>query len=281
MSRGLLSGIVLAAAVALGACGVHHDARELVVGSRSDTESVLLAELYAAALRSYGAPAYVRDVADPIAGLDSGEVDVTAGFTGNLLRTFQPGAAAIAEQSVYRAMVAALPEGVGAGDYTPDAQDKPAAVVTSGTSAAWHSDELVGLVQRCGRLRMGSVDGVVPPTELGGCTLPTLLRFPSDTALFDALRAGRIDVAWTTTADPGVPDDLVTLADRRPALVPAENVVPLYRRNELSQQEVRALNEVAGEFDTAALTDMRRQLAHGADPRQLAEAWLASHPLGR
>ena len=87
--------------------------------------------------------------------------------------------------------------------------------------------------------------------------------------------------AWTTTADPNVPADLVVLTDGKPALVQAENVVPLYRRNDLSDQQVLAINEIAGEFDTAALADMRRQAAHGADPRQAADAWLAAHPLGR
>ncbi len=281
MTRRLVAWVVLAVTVGLAGCGTHHDARELVVGTRPDAESVLLAEVYAAALRYYGTPARVEKMADPVSTIGNSDVDVVAGFTGRLLATYQPGAAAIQPQSVYRQMVAALPEGVAAGDYTPDAQDKPAAVVTKATSAAWGSEELIGLVHQCRRLRLGTADGVRPPAELGGCALPPLQQFPSDAALFDALRAGRIDVAWNTTADPDVPDDLVTLADRRPPLVPAENVVPLYRRNELGQQAVRALNEVAGEFDTAALIDMRRQVADGADPRQVAEAWLAAHPLGR
>ena len=71
------------------------------------------------------------------------------------------------------------------------------------------------------------------------------------------------------------------LADRRPPIVQAENVVPLYRRNELSDQQVLAVDEMAGEFDTASLADIRRQVSHGADPRQAAQAWLAAHPLGR
>jgi glycine betaine/choline ABC-type transport system substrate-binding protein len=90
-----------------------------------------------------------------------------------------------------------------------------------------------------------------------------------------------MNAAWTTTTDPDVPADLVVLADRRPELVQAENVVPLYRRNALTDRQVLALNEVAGELDTAALTDMRRQVAKGADPGQVAGAWLSDHPLGR
>ena len=63
-----------------------------------------------------------------------------------------------------------------------------------------------------------------------------------------------------------MPADLVVLADRKPALIQAENVVPLYRRNELNEQQVLALNEVAGVLDTGALVDMRRQVAEGKDP---------------
>ena len=78
-----------------------------------------------------------------------------------------------------------------------------------------------------------------------------------------------------------MPADVVVLADRKPALIQAQNVVPLYRRNELSQQQVLAVNQVAGVLDTGALKQMRRQVADGADPRTVAEAWLAENPLGR
>jgi hypothetical protein len=38
---------------------------------------------------------------------------------------------------------------------------------------------------------------------------------------------------------------------------------------------------VAGVLDTAALADMRRQVAKGAGPQAVADRWLAEHPLGR
>ena len=71
------------------------------------------------------------------------------------------------------------------------------------------------------------------------------------------------------------------LADRKPALVMAENIVPLYRRNELDQLQVRALNELAGVLDTGSLVDMRQHIAEGRDPRSVADDWLSAHPLGR
>ena len=86
-------------------------------------------------------------------------------------------------------------------------------------------------------------------------------------------------MAWSSTAAPNVPDDVVVLADRT-SLIRAENVVPLYRRNELSERQVLALNEIAGELDTGSLADMLRKVGEGTDPGAVASEWLASHPLG-
>lgn len=99
--------------------------------------------------------------------------------------------------------------------------------------------------------------------------------------MFAALHSRQITAAWTSTADPDVPDGAVLLTDTRPALVRAENVVPLYRRNELSEAQLLAINQVAGVLDTEALIDMRRQVEGGADPQVVVDAFLDEHPLGR
>jgi glycine betaine/choline ABC-type transport system substrate-binding protein len=110
--------------------------------------------------------------------------------------------------------------------------------------------------------------------------MPKPREFPDNATLFAALRAGQINAAWTTTATPNIPSELVVLSDKA-ALIRAENLVPLYRRNELNEQQVLALNEVAGVLDTGSLADMRRQVAEGKEPGQVADAWLDAHPLGR
>ena len=92
--------------------------------------------------------------------------------------------------------------------------------------------------------------------------MPKPREFPDNAALFAALRAGQVNAAWTTTATPNIPSELMVLSDKT-SLIRAENLVPLYRRNELNEQQVLALNEVAGVLDTAALADMRRQVAEG------------------
>ncbi len=275
-----LAGVLLA--LTLAACGAAPPGPSMAVGTTPDPETTLLAELYAAALRSYGTAGYVKTLDDPLSALDSGAVSVVPGFTGRLLQRFDPGSAARSDTQVYRAMIGALPEGVAAGDYATSAEDKPALAVIDATAASWGSRDLSTLVTHCTGLVLGAVAGVRGlPTSVGACVLPSAREFPDAATLFDALRKGVITAAWTGTADAGVPSDITVLADRKPVLIQAENVVPLYRRNELDQQQMRAVNELAGVLDTGALVDLRRQVAEGGDPRTVAENWLSAHPLGR
>ena len=267
------------AVLAVG-CGAPAPAQTLTVGSTSDPQTTLLANIYAAGLRYYGTAADVETSDDPMATLDSGSVSVVPGTTGRFLERFAPGTAARSASQVYRVMVGALPEGVAAGDYAVAAEDKAALAVTEATAAAWGSRDLATLAGRCQALIVGTVGGRSHPASVGTCTLPVAREFGDSAALFDALGAGTITAAWTTTAATDVPEGIVVLVDRKPTLVPAQNVVALYRRNELDQLQVRAINEIAGVLDTAALVDMLRQVEGGADPRAVAEAWLAANPLG-
>ncbi len=282
MTAGRFTALALTAALATAGCShsTHHPA-ELVVGSRAGIESTLLADVYTGALRSYGFPARAEQAPDPLSKLDSGAFVVVPSLTGRVLQVFQPGAAARSDSQVYKAMIGALPEGIAAGDYTTAAEDKPALAVAGSTSKDWGGSDLGVLTRRCDGLSVGSVAGTVTPSTVGQCRLPESREFPNDAALFAAVNSGEVTAAWTTTADPNVPGDLVVLTDGKSALVQAENVVPLYRRNELTDRALLAVNEVAGVLDTAALVDMRRQVTAGADPQAVADAWLNEHPLGR
>jgi glycine betaine/choline ABC-type transport system substrate-binding protein len=267
-------------ALIIAGCGGHAGPPSIAVGSTPDPESALIAHLYAAALHFYGSAAHVESVPDPLNDLDSGAIRVVPGFTGRLLARFDAGAAARSDAQVYRAMVSALPEGVAAGDYTTSAEDKPAVAVTEATAKAWGGRDVTAAASNCAKLSIGAVVGVQNPSAVGTCKLPKPREYPDVAALFAALRAGQVNAAWATTATPDIPADLVVLSDKT-SLIRAENLVPLYRRNELSEQQVLALNEIAGVLDTGSLADMRRQVAEGKDPGQVADAWLDAHPLGR
>ncbi len=277
----LLAALIVAGGCVSGGCAPDTARPEVAVGTGSDLESELLAGIYVAALRSYGFAARTETVADPISELDSGAVAIVPVFTGRTLQRLAPDTTAMSDAQVYRAMVAALPEGVVAGDYTTAADDKAMLLVTRSTAAAWGGSDLRELPRHCAGVVAGVVSGFAAPTAVGSCQLPTPRESPSAAKLFSELRSGLLTAAWSSTADADVPTDLIALADGKPALIRAENVVPLYRRNALSDRQLLAINEVAGVLDTAALADMRRQGSAGADPQAVAGAWLADHPLGR
>ncbi|OBA77937.1 hypothetical protein A9W99_25470 [Mycobacterium sp. 1164966.3] len=280
MRVGRLAGLLaLVLALLVSGCtdGNHRSAPEVVVGAWPDAESRLLADVYVSALRSYGFAARSETADDPMAKLDSGAFTVVPAFTGRVLQRLKPGVAVTSDSQVYRAMIAMLPEGVVAGDYTTSAEDKPALVVTPASGGK----ELSALAGRCDGLVVGNVAGFDAPSWVGTCRMPAPREFSGGTEMWAALRAGELTAAWSTTADPGIPADLVVLTDAKPPLIQAENVVPLYRRNALTDRQVLALNEVAGVLDTAALTEMRRRVAGGADPRAVADGWMGEHPLGR
>ncbi|ETB05867.1 hypothetical protein O978_07010, partial [Mycobacterium avium subsp. paratuberculosis 10-5864] len=265
MRIGRLVAPLLTALLAVTGCttdtGDRRAHAEVVVGSRPDASSTLLAGIYVAALRSYGFAARPATAGDPTAQLDSGAFTVVPAFTGRVLQSLQPGATAMSDKDVYRAMIAALPEGIVAGDYTTAAEDKPVLLVSRATAQAWGgsdvSADLSTLPRHCDGLVVGTVAGHPAPPAVGSCRLAAPHEFPDGATMFAAVRAGQLTAGWTTTADPGTPADLVALADGKPALIRAENVAPLYRRNALSERQLLAINEVAGVLDTAALVDMR------------------------
>ncbi len=277
----VLRRLLIALAVLVAGCGAPGGGPSMVVGATADPQSTLLAQVYAAGLRYYGTAARVEVVGDTLGALGSGMVGVAPAFTGRLLRRLDPESRARSAEQVYRAMAGALPEGVAAADYAVAAEDKPALAVTEAVAQRWGGNDLAGLVRHCSGLRVGALTGTANPGQVGSCELPGVQDYGYRATLFDALRAGAITAAWTTTADTAVPDGVVLLADRKPALIPAENVVALFRRNELDTLQLRAVNEIAGVLDTASLIGMRREVQAGADPQAVAEEWLAANPLGR
>lgn len=281
MTKGVIGRLLSALAVLVVGCGGPGEGPSLTVAASADPQNTLLANIYAAGLRYYGTAADVQVLDDPLAALDGGKASVTAGFTGSLLQRFDPGSTARSAEQVYRALAGALPEGLAVGDYAVAAEDKPALAVTGATAAAWGSRDLTALVRNCARVSVGAPAGINPQNQIGDCALPPPREFGTAAMVFDALRAGAVTAAWTTTAATGLPAGLVVLVDRKPTLIAAQNVVALYRRNEMGQMQLRAVNEIAGVLDTASLVDMLGRVKSGTDPRVVAEDWLAANPLGR
>lgn len=279
--RRLLIALAALLPVLAGACGAQGGGPSMAVGATADPQSTMLAQVYAAGLRYYGTAARVEVSGDALGALDAGKVSVAPFLTGRLLQRLDPESQARSAEQVYRAMAGALPEGIATADYAVAAEDKPALAVTDTVAKRWGGRDLAALVRNCSGLRIGALTATATPGVVGSCVLPGVQDYGYSATLFDALRSGAITAAWTTTTETALPAGVVLLADRKPALIPAQNVVALFRRNELDQMQLRAINEIAGVLDTAALGAMQREVQAGADPQAVAEEWLTANPLGR
>jgi osmoprotectant transport system substrate-binding protein len=269
----------------------------VTVGSFDFPESMLLADLYAGALAAKGLPARVlanlgpRELVDP--ALMSGLVQVVPEYSGSALEFVSAGrlsatpdaaatSTALAEQVAGRGLAAGRPSA---------AQDGNVIVVTAATAARYRLRSIENLAKVAPRLVFGG-----PPEcpERIYCLLGLRqvygLRFrvfvPLDAGgplTLQALEAGYIGVALLFSTDPAITaDHLVVLADDR-GLQPAENVVPLVRRDAVTRYGPRlleVLNAVSARLTTGSrrALDARVQL-RGENPRLVAESWLRTKGL--
>jgi osmoprotectant transport system substrate-binding protein len=269
----------------------------ITVGSFDFPESVLLADLYAGALAAKGFPARVlpdlgpRELVDP--ALMGGLVQVVPKYSGSALEFISVGrlsatsdaaatSTALAEQAAGRGLVAGPPSA---------AQDGNVIVVTAATAARYRLRSIENLAKVAPRLAFGG-----PPECreraycLRGLRQVYGLRFRAFVPLdaggpltLQALEAGDIGVALLFSTDPAITaDHLVVLADDR-GLQPAENVVPLVRRDVVARYGPRllaVLNTVSARLTTGSLRalDVRVQLP-GENPRLVADSWLRTQGL--
>ncbi|SEC09778.1 ABC transporter substrate-binding protein [Rhodococcus koreensis] len=288
------SALLLAAGLASGCAGgdrtldgaAGQGQGQIVVGAGDGAESRILAEIYAGALRSTGAPVTTDDgLGDRTAylgQLDAGSVTLVPEFTGRLLRYYDPESTETEQEDVFEALSKALPQGLSISDFAA-AEDRSALAVTPQISEQLGLTTLDDLVPSCGK----STAVLAPAFEadalagLTGCTFAQTTRVADDAAAVGELAvpapAGGAVVAGVTTSSPDVADtDLVLLSDDEHVFT-AQNVVPLFRIGTLSEAQLKALNVVAGELTTADLADMIGQFRGGADSADVARVWLDAH----
>lgn len=279
--RAWTAGLLVAVSVLAGCSETPGPAPYLTVVTPNEPQYRVLAHIYAAVVKATGIDTKVRESADPVAELDTGIASVAPGFTGRLLRQFAPQQRLSGDEEVtYTAMIASLPAGVAAADYGT-AEDRPAVAVPSVATSVSSTPTLAGLARHCGELaRAGQAgSGPVPVVRIGSCPTGNPRQFPNTGELFAALKRGEVAVAWTSTANPALPAAGVTVVDDEKSWLPANNVVPLYRRNELSEPQVLSLNKVAGELTTGDLAAMTREVLSGVDAQRVVDTWLNDHQI--
>ena len=258
-------------------------------------ESETLAELYGLALRQHGFPVELvvqlgaREVVVP--ALEQGKVDMVPEYLGsalNFLNDRDRAATADAALTHARLEQAFAPRGVSVLAFAP-AEDRNGFVVTGDLARRHRLERISDLRPLAGQLSIGGPPECPErPLCLKGLQDLYRLRFarfeamPSRAVTAAALETGEIDVGMIETNHPNlVGADLVQLADDR-NLQPADNVVPVVRRQVLDAYGpplVRLVNAVSARLTTAELTRLNLEVAEGRPAADAAAAWLRAHAI--
>jgi osmoprotectant transport system substrate-binding protein len=306
--RILLTGATAVAALALAACGANNNPTappagggggstgsaggggSITVGSADFSESQVLGEIYAGAIKAKGVSVASkpnigsRDVY--IKALQDGSIDIVPEYTGSLL-TFLKGTAPSQEpDAVYTALKSTLPADLVVLDKST-AEDKNSMVVTKDTQAKYSLKSIADLAAH-----QADITVAAPPEfqtrQQGLVGLKSEYSFtPANflplkgAAIVNALKNGQAQAANIFSTDPSIPaNGFVTLEDPK-LLFGSDNVVPLIRKDKVNDTITAALNAVSAKIDTATLTDLVKQVdVDKKDASAVAKDFLAKNGLG-
>lgn len=301
-STGRLAATVTAAALLATACASgdlsEGDQDEgggngtVIVGSTNFTEQLILAHMYADVLEDRGVEVETRlnlgkrEVVFP--ALKAGEISVVPEYTGALLSYLTEGeATASAPDEVTAALRDQLPDGIVALERAP-AQNKDALAVTQETAQEYDLQAISDLKGVAGELTVGGpAELETRATGLPGYERVYGVEFGQFRSLDaggpltkSALQQGDIDVARLFTTDPAIQrNDWVVLRDDR-GLVPAQNLLPVMRRQAETPEVRSALNELSAALTTDAMFELNGKVdIDGQDPARVAEQWLEKEEL--
>jgi osmoprotectant transport system substrate-binding protein len=305
MRRIRLAGVAVAACLALvgAACGGGGNkaleggssggGSTVTVGSTNFSEQLILAEMYAAVLKKAGVKVDTRlnlgarEVVFP--ALEKGDIDLLPEYNGSVLSFLDKQATQTTSAQVNQALAPLLDaKGLVALDQSP-AEDKDGWAVTKATAAKYGLQRVSDLKGKAHALVVGGP----PELKTRPAGLPGLKKvygiedFKEFKALdaggpltTSALNKGNIDVGRVFTTQGAIARyGWVLLAEDKP-LEPAQNIVPIGRKDAMTDQVKQALNGLAGKITTPELTKLNKQVdIDKQDPEKVATDWLKSQGL--
>lgn len=303
MSRRVPRRIVLAAVVGaslgLAACSGGGDplasgstsggGGAIVVGSADFSESVVLAEIYAGALRAKGVSASTKTNIGSrevyLRALQDGSVQVVPEYTGALALYYDPKFAETDPDKVYAALPGLLPKTLTVLSKSA-AEDNDSIVVTSATAVSLGAATLSQVGSKAGGLVLGAppefksrAQGIPGLASTYGITFKDFVPLKGQ-ALVQALVNGQVQAANVFTTDPAIAvNGFVTITDDK-HLFGSQNVVPLVAGDRADQMR-SALDAVSAKLTTEGLTALLKSTdVDKKDPKAVAAEWLKAQGLG-
>lgn len=268
------------------------DPGSVTIGSAAFPENELLADIYGDAMAAKGVDVKkklnIGERSVYITALKDGSIGAIPEYTGSILYYLNTGATEKTPDDVY----AALQQQAAANNFVvtnfADAQDSDTITVTQATAGKYHLKSIADLKGVAGDLTLGApaqfrtrADGVpalksVYGVEFGNFTVTEA----GGTVTVNALKNGSIDAADIFSTDPAiVQNHFVSLADPK-SMFAAQNIVPMFSKDVLTQPMKDACDAVSAKLDTATLAKLVAKVAGGAQPEQVAKEWLGQEGLG-
>jgi len=272
-----------------GSSGSSGAGTSVVVGSANFSESVLLAEIYAGALRAKGINATTKDNIGAreiyLKALQDNSIQIVPEYTGALAIYYDKTFDKTDPTEVYTALKGLLPSGMEVLDKSA-AEDKDAMVVTKNTADGKHLSTIDNLKAVAGSMTLGAPpefqtrpQGIPGLKRVYGVTFKSF-RPLTGQALVQALKNGQVDVANIFTTDPSIPANNFVVLDDTQHLFGSQNIVPLVR-SDVAAEVAPALNAVSAALTTDTLSALLKETdIDKKDPKAVAEEFLKANNLG-
>ena len=258
----------------------------ITIGSANFPESELLADLYGQAMKAQGVTVTfhhnIGARATYLPALEQGSIGMVPEYTGAMLNFLNPDNKTRQPDQVYQELRTwAGCRAMTVTDKAP-AEDVDTVTVTRATAKKYKIKTLADLAPIAGKLSIGapsefrdSLNGTAGLKRDYNLTFGRFVSLsPSGSITQTALRKGTVDAADIFSTDPSIAKyGYVQLADPKRAFG-SENVVPLFRRDVLTQPMADGTNAVSDKLTTAALTELNQQVAQGKQSDAVAEEWL-------
>lgn len=307
-SRPLAVGAALALTLGLTACGSGSNnplatttsggggsssaaAGSVVVGSADFSESVLLAEVYAGALKTKGINASTKPRIGSreiyLKALEDGSIQLIPEYTGALALNYKKDFAETEPEKVYEGLKGVLPADLQVLARS-SAEDKDSITVTKETAEKHQLKTMSDLSAKAGELTLGAPDefktraqGIPGLAKVYGITFKQVRTPLGGQAAVTALKNGQIQAANIFTTDPSIKANGFVVLEDDKRLFGTQNVVPLIAKKAATPEVTAALDAVSAKLTTEELrTLMGKVDLDKQDPAKVAADWLTAQGIG-
>lgn len=264
----------------------------IVVGSANFQENVVLANIYAGALKAKGVKVSTKlnigSRETYIPAVKDGSIDLIPEYSGVLLQYFDKGASAVSATDVFAALQKATPQPLTVLTQSA-AEDKDAIVVKKETADKYNLKSIADLAAVADKLTLGAppefqtrADGIPGLAKTYNVKFKTYKKLDAGGPLTEnALKNGQIDAGDIFTTDPLIDKNGWVVLEDPKNLYTAQNVLPLINSSKASDTVKNALNAVSAKLTTDDLVKLNEQVSlEKQNPETVAQKWLSDAGLG-